>query len=130
MNDADMWRALAVLERYFDDIEVEVGQQAWRWRAVPFGPCARCYWPSHTLGPDGWAVHPFCWDNLTPPSGFDQWVLRKDGAGEWGNHAAAPPQPPGDRQWCATQGAWFQPTPERLAACAAHAKEMTARWSR
>jgi hypothetical protein len=56
----------------------------WSWRAVPYGPCPRCRWPAHTLGPNGSPFHPFCWGNADDPPWWDQWVRRQALAGEWG----------------------------------------------
>jgi hypothetical protein len=75
-----------VLERFDRHLltyhEVEVYRR-WTWRAVPFGPCPRCRWPAHTLGPNGSPFHPFCWGNVDEPPWWDQWVRRQVLAGEW-----------------------------------------------
>jgi hypothetical protein len=73
MNPISRRVVLEVLERHLGP----VAPVRWVWRTVAFGPCQRCYWPSHTLGLDGRPFHPFCWRNQTPPSGFDQWLLQK-----------------------------------------------------
>jgi hypothetical protein len=48
----------------------------WRWQPEPVGLCRRCWWPAHTLGEDGRPWHAFCWQNETPPTSWDQWMLR------------------------------------------------------
>jgi hypothetical protein len=106
-------------------------EHRWAWRPSPFGPCPRCYWPANTLGPDGQPWHAFCWENAEPPSWWDQFLRREAAKG-----ARREPEPAevaadvGERQWCATGRRWFDPTPEALEACAEHAAEVTARWTR
>ena len=125
-DDLDLVDAAAVLEDYFGTLGAP---WRWQWREVPFGPCPRCRWPAHTLAPNGVSFHPFCWGNPEPVPAWSDWVRRKDGIGEWGNRTREPAERDnGDRQWCAKEGAWFEPTPERLALCVDHAAEVVARW--
>jgi hypothetical protein len=56
----------------------------WRWRPVAFGPCPRCYWPAHTLGPNGQPWHAFCWGNPDPPTWWDRFLLRESRKKEQG----------------------------------------------
>lgn len=120
--NGDLHQAAAALTRRFGPLR----PTRWTWRPVAFGPCVRCRWPSHTMA-GGSPVHPFCYLNPEPPSLFDQWVRDRDGAGEWGSRLADQVEQ-GERQWCAMERRWFDPTPERLAACADHAVEVVARW--
>jgi hypothetical protein len=77
MIEEDVWRAFHVIEWWFPDCSCEPEPPPWRWRKVPFGPCPRCYWPAHTLGPNGQPWHAFCWGNPDPPTWWDRFLLRE-----------------------------------------------------
>jgi hypothetical protein len=123
--NGDLHDAAAALTRSFGPLR----PTGWVWREVAFGPCVRCYWPSHTLA-GGSPVHPFCYLNPDPVPPWSEWVRRRDGTGEWGNrrNVEVDHRDDGERQWCATEGRWFEPTPERLQLCVEHAAEVVARW--
>lgn len=72
-----MSRALEDLNAALEVLEREGLGWRWHWREEPFGPCNRCYWDTNTLGPDGRPWHAFCWENPSPPTSWDQWLLRK-----------------------------------------------------
>jgi hypothetical protein len=76
----DLGAALEELEAAFGVVVVD---HRWTWRSVPFGPCPRCRWPAHTLGPNGSPFHPYCWGNAAPVTDFERWLWRKAKAGEW-----------------------------------------------
>jgi hypothetical protein len=125
MNDVARRVVIEVLERHLGPV---TELHRWSWRPVPFGACVRCRWPSHTLAPNGAPFHAFCWGNPDPVSSFEEWMRRKDGVGEWGGPPPERAELGPDRQWCATGRHWFDPTPDRLAACVEHAAAMVARW--
>jgi hypothetical protein len=104
----------------------------WQWREVPYGPCPRCRWPANTLAPNGSPFHAFCWGNPDPPTTYDQYQRRLHTSGERPERPAFVPERQGEveRQWCATERRWFDPTPERLEACADHAVAVMSRWTR
>jgi hypothetical protein len=79
MSDAleDLHQVLELLERWDLPIAEVEFLPRWHWREEPFGPCPRCWWPAHCLGPDGRPWHAFCWGNNTVPSSFEMWLLGK-----------------------------------------------------
>jgi hypothetical protein len=88
----DLAAALAALQGAFGDVEVlsvEPGQPEqpitpphlppgwdWRdkWQDEPVGRCWRCPWDANTRGPDGRAVHAYCWgspDTSVPADDYE-----------------------------------------------------------
>jgi hypothetical protein len=80
--DLQLLGAAMAFREHFGPLDVET-LHLWSWRAVPFGPCPRCRWPAHTLGPNGSPFHPFCWGNPDPVPWWSDFVLRQVRAGEW-----------------------------------------------